>query len=92
MKTETYSTYQAKAQFSEIIRKVMRNKRIIITQRGRPVAEIGPISHCDDSIEEHLRRLADDGIISSSADSSPSSIGPIERRQGALDRFLADRD
>lgn len=38
--SDTYSTYEAKARFSEIIRKVRSGKHVRITYRGREVAEV----------------------------------------------------
>jgi prevent-host-death family protein len=92
MKTEVYSTYEAKAQFSKILRKVMRNRRVIITRRGEPIAEIGPVTRNGEGIEDHLKRLESEGIITRNPDSPLSSIAPLEKRAGALDRFLEDRD
>ena len=37
---DTYSTYQAKSRFSEIIRKVRGGRRVIVTHHGTQVAEI----------------------------------------------------
>ena len=39
----TIGTYQAKTEFSNLIRKVMRGERIIITRYGEPVAMLSPI-------------------------------------------------
>ena len=44
MKEKTYSLYDAKARFCEVIRNVEMKRKIIITKRGRPVAEIVPFS------------------------------------------------
>ena len=38
--TTTYSTYEAKAKFSEIMRKVREGKHVYISYRGKEVAEI----------------------------------------------------
>jgi antitoxin (DNA-binding transcriptional repressor) of toxin-antitoxin stability system len=35
-----YSTYEAKARFSEVIRKVRAGQRVVIAYRGAEVAEI----------------------------------------------------
>ena len=37
---ETYSTYEAKTKFSEVIRKVRAGQRIVIAYRGEEIAEI----------------------------------------------------
>jgi len=39
----TIGAYQAKTEFSNLIRKVMRGERIIITRYGEPVAVLSPI-------------------------------------------------
>ena len=41
---ETYSIYEAKAHFSEIIRQVREGETVTVTRRGKPVAEIRPIA------------------------------------------------
>ena len=43
MKLESYSTYDAKAHFSELLDKVAARRRIIIRRRGRPVAMLVPL-------------------------------------------------
>ena len=41
--TITYSTYEAKARFSEVLRQVREGKTVTISYRGEPAAEIRPI-------------------------------------------------
>ena len=36
----TYSTYEAKARFSEVLRQVREGETVTVTYRGEPVAEI----------------------------------------------------
>jgi len=40
---ETIGAYQAKTELSQILRQVRSGKSFIITQRGKPVAEIKPV-------------------------------------------------
>lgn len=90
MKQIAYSTYEAKARFSEILRKVRGGESVLISYRGKNVAEIRPIER-DDSQEERLRRLESAGVVSS----LPERRGGLEavaERPGALDRFIASRD
>ena len=88
---DTYSTYEAKARFSEIIRKVREGKHVYITYRGREVAEIKPIEKREETLEERIQRLRDEGVISGPVDRN-APIKPIARRPGALKRFLEERD
>lgn len=88
--TETYSTYEAKAKFSEILRKVREGKHVYITYRGREVAEIKPIEK-EETFEERLQRLEKEGVITEAVDRN-APLKPIARRPGALKRFLEERD
>jgi prevent-host-death family protein len=92
MKADTYSTYEAKARLSEILRKVRRNKRVVITHHGKPVAEIGPISPSRRDLEGTLADLENSGILSRGDSSALETMAPVVRKPGALKRFLENRD
>ena len=86
----TYSTYEAKARFSEVIRHVRDGKIVTVSYRGEPVAEIRPLVR-PRSLEERARELERRGVL----------VGPRERRTpfeggvfvaGALEMFLEERD
>ena len=85
-----YSTYDAKARFSEILRKVREGKVVTISYHGRPVAEIRPIEPRGEGIEDHLRRLEERGAIVRSEERR-GTLRPIARKRGALSRFLRER-
>jgi prevent-host-death family protein len=90
--TRVFSTYEAKAKFSEIIRKVRGGERVVIAYRGKQVAEIRPIQEQELlNLEDRCRRLEEDGILSRAAEPS-GPLAPIARRPGALARFLASRE
>lgn len=87
----SYSIYEAKAKFSELIRTVKQGKRITITDRGREVAQVVPLQ--EDSAT--LRRIADlraAGILGPKATGSIGEVQAIAERPGALDRFLQERE
>ena len=86
----TYSTYEAKARFSEIMRKVRQGQHVYISYRGKEVAEIRPLE-TQDTLEERLRRLEERGVLGPRADSK-GKLEPIAERPGALERFLESRD
>jgi prevent-host-death family protein len=88
---ETYSTYEAKAKFSEVIRKVRAGQRIVIAYRGEEIAEIRPIEGGGARLEKSLRRLEDQGILSR-ARTPISALKPLVRKPGALARFLESRE
>ncbi len=85
-----YSTYEAKAKFSEILRKVRAGDRVLISYRGETVAEIRPVEKVE-SIEEKIRQLRAEGVLGPEAERK-GELRPIARRPGALKRFLESRD
>ena len=59
-----YSIYQAKARLSEIIRMVKARRRVIISERGVPVAEVIPYDHArPERLADRIARLAKTGSI-----------------------------
>lgn len=88
--TLVYSTYEAKARFSEILRRVREGKTITVAYRGEPVAEIRAIPKKPSTIEERLDTLARNGeLIGPSRPRQLLKVG--EQRPGALAHFLAER-
>ena len=86
-----YSTYEAKARFSEIMRQVREGKTVTVSYRGEPVAEIRSIQRDRETLEQRLDDLSRRGIIVPSGQPK-AAIGVLERRPGALRRFLDDRN
>jgi prevent-host-death family protein len=91
MKEKTYSLYDAKARFSEVIRNVEMKRKVIITKRGRPVAEIVPFSGGNETLEEYVRRKEEEGIVQRSS-GEPRPFGPVKKIPGLLDAFLEERN
>ena len=97
----TYTTTEARARFSEAIRRAREGETVTITYRGEPVAEIKPIKrkasadgggNPNQTIEERLDEMRREGtLVPSGYPKKPwSEIKPIHA-PGALNRFLADR-
>jgi len=86
----TYSTYEAKAKFSEILRLVREGKTVYITYHGETVAEIRP-SREPEGLSERLQRLRDEGVVQRASERT-GRLGVVARKPGALDRFLTERD
>jgi prevent-host-death family protein len=90
--TTSYSTYQAKARFSEVIRRVRAGQRVVITHHGREVAEIRPLEGtAGRSLEERVLEMEERGLVRP-AGGKRRPWRAIARRPGALARFLAERD
>lgn len=87
----TYSTYEAKSRFSEVIRQVREGNTVTVSYRGEPVAEIRPIQKAPQTIEERLDELERQGVLErAKGPRFPRKVG--EHRPGALKRFLEDRN
>jgi prevent-host-death family protein len=86
-----YSTYEAKARFSEVLRQVRAGKSVVIAYRGEPVAEIRPLERPKGRLAARIEQLRREGaLIEQPAGDMP--LRPIARRPGALKRFLDERD
>ncbi len=88
---QEYSVYDAKAKFSEIIRKVRAGQSVTVSYHGEPVAEIRPIRPQGFALEDRLRRMEDRGVVVRSS-AGAGRLRRVARRPGALQRFLSDRD
>jgi prevent-host-death family protein len=44
----TVSAQQARERFGELLESARRGKRVVVTRRGQPVPELGPVSPADD--------------------------------------------
>jgi prevent-host-death family protein len=86
-----YSTYEAKARFSEVLRKVRAGQRVIIAYRGEEIAEIRPLEDASGSLEKTLARLEDQGVLGRSA-TVRTPLRALAKRPGALKRFLESRE
>lgn len=87
----SYSIHEAKARFSEIIQQVREGKSVTVSYRGEPVAEIRSIRRGQEStLDERLNDLERSGSLVRST-IPKRRLRPVERRRGALSRFLAER-
>jgi prevent-host-death family protein len=86
----TYSLYEAKAKFSEVMRKVRAGQRIVIAYRREEIAEIRPIERSG-GLAKRVARLEDAGSVSRTPNRA-GRLRPLTRRRGALARFLEARE
>ncbi len=87
----TYSIYEAKARFSEVIREVREGETATISYRGQPVAEIRAIRQPQTpALDERLDLLERRGAVVRST-RSRRDFRRVADRPGALARFLAER-
>lgn len=90
---KVYSVYEAKARLSEILRLVReRGATVTVTHHGEPVAEIRPIpAGSAGGLEARIAELEARGAVVAGSGRS-NGLRVVARREGALERFLAERD
>ena len=66
----TYTTYEAKARVSEVMRQVREGKTVTVSYRGEPVAEIRPLEKRKQTLEERIKELELRGVL----------VGPRKKR------------
>jgi prevent-host-death family protein len=87
----TYSTYEAKAKFSEVMRKVRAGQRVVIAYRGEEIAEIRPLQGTRTRLKRALARLEDHGLVGRHQE-RVGRLRAVARKPGALKRFLESRE
>ena len=90
MAKDEYTTYDAKARFSEVLKKVREGRTITVTYHGEAVAEIRPLDK-DSGTRARVEWLETRGAIVRASDPR-APLKPLARKPGALRRFLEERD
>jgi len=83
--------WELKTQLSAYLRQVKRGATVIITERGRPIGHIVPISR---TTEDQLEALAEAGLIAWDGEKL-DPLAPVAEVTGAstvADLFLKDRE
>jgi prevent-host-death family protein len=88
--SDIFSTYEAKARFSEVLRRVREGRTVTVTYQGEPVAEIRPLERSGGTAAR-MEWLRSRGVLSSAAGKQRKLLA-VAKRPGALQRFLDDRD
>ena len=86
-----YSIFHTKTHLSELLKQVKNGKEIIVTERGKPIAKICPLSKTDLSLTENLDRLAAAGHLLRPDNITHQEDNALSDIPGALERFLKDR-
>ena len=87
----TYSTFDAKSKFSEVIRRVRDGESVIVSFQGDPIAEVKPVADANKTtMEKHLEELERQGVLIRRR-GPRRGFRSLGRRPGALKRFLQER-
>ena len=93
MKSATVS--KLKATLSEYLAKVKTGEEVIITERGKPIAKIVPLSHKETGIPPHLQELVRAGLVRLGSGKLPRNFWKLPRPKDpkgmALHALLEER-
>jgi prevent-host-death family protein len=94
MKQKTIGIREFKEQLSGHIREVKNGATLVITERGKPVARLLPITPANASVEEKLHQLVKAGVISwSGRKLSPDAPAILVRGPKTVaEMLIEDRD
>ena len=82
-----YSIYEAKAHLSKLLRIVKQGHTVTVSERGKPVAKVIPISEGESALKR-LKNLEECGLlIRAKSKTFPKGTKVL----GGLERFLEDR-
>jgi prevent-host-death family protein len=84
------SVRDLKNKLSAYLRRVRAGARVIVTDRGRPIAELAPIATDDLAPEARLERLAAAGELQRPRGRGLEDIEPTRVRGGAVSRTLLE--
>lgn len=94
MRRTSVGIRDAKIHLSRYLKLVQKGEVVVITDHGRPVGKIVPLSSRDLSIEERIERLVQQGLMEPLSGERLTSIPPpIPVPKGIVQKMLQeDRD
>lgn len=94
MKTTPVS--ELKATLSEQLARVKAGEEVVVTERGRPIAKIVPLSNEPMGLSAHMSELARNGLIRLGTGKISKDIWklprPVDKRGQALKALLDERE
>ncbi len=84
------SVRDLKNRTSELLRRVRAGEHVLVTDRGRPIAEITPVRPERLSPEERLARLAERGDVALPKGRGLTDIVPLRKRGRAVAETLVE--
>jgi prevent-host-death family protein len=79
-----------KNELSAYLRRVGRGERIVVTDRGKPIAEMGPIRAERLSSDERMARLAEEGMVSLPKGKGLQGVRPVKVKGRSVARTLLE--
>ena len=89
--TRAVGVRDAKARFSFLLREAQQGREYIVTDRGKQVAKIVPVTNAQRSLTDRLRHLEEMGVLEPAPKRLAPVPPPLPLKRG-LARMLLDRD
>jgi prevent-host-death family protein len=91
---KTIGIRELKEQLSGHIKEVKKGATLVITERGKPVARLLPVSPAETPIEARLHELVDAGVIAWSGRKLSASVPtvPVKGTKTVAEMLIEDRD
>ncbi|MDI6755439.1 MAG: type II toxin-antitoxin system prevent-host-death family antitoxin [Thermodesulfobacteriota bacterium] len=81
---------EANIHFAKYVKKVKEGTEVMLTDRGKPIAIISPISRRDDPIEERLDQLERKGILKRASAGKLKLHNPVTLRGRDLSLMISE--
>lgn len=88
-KSERVGSRELKTRLGRYLRKVREGATLVVTERGRPVAEVRPI-RSGDSVEARLQRLEQLGVLTCASTSHLHAFRPVRARGGSVSEAIIE--
>jgi prevent-host-death family protein len=75
---KTTSVSKLKASLSEYLKSVKAGEEVLVTERGRPIAKLCPMSHSD-LLPEHLTEMERQGLLKRGVGKLPKNFWDLPR-------------
>lgn len=79
-----------KNRLSAYLRRARHGERILVTDRGHPIAELGPLGRGKMRAKDRLARLIELGDVTAGRGSALAEIEPIRVRGRAVSKTILD--
>ncbi len=82
MKAKTVGARELKTRLGTYLREVQKGRLLVVTERGRPVAELRPLTVEPDDLEARLEQLVREGFLSRAHGAPWKPFRPIRVKSG----------
>ncbi len=86
----TVGARELKTRLGTYLRRVREGQRIVVTERGTPVAELRGLAAGDDDVEARLARLHAEGLVTRPSRHSLVAFKPIRNRGASLAEAIVE--